>query len=225
MGLDGGTKITRSDVLRGQSWRLTNADTSRSTRGGSIPTAELLKEQQLEKSLHREIKWTTCALSEQSLEPPIVADFLGNLYNKSAVWTFLLNKNGVFEDESAKHCYRNLIRTNPTRFRHLKHRRDLFEIQTRMENDTFRCPASQLDCRSVPFSAISTCGHLFSDRAIQLMTDQKCMVCSKSFSPVEVVPINSENQTKVEQLRKRLRSGKEMKRTNKKKKIEGPHLT
>lgn len=36
MGLDGGTYITRSDVLRGQSWELNKAETSRSTRGGAV---------------------------------------------------------------------------------------------------------------------------------------------------------------------------------------------
>jgi hypothetical protein len=43
MGLDGGTKITRSDVLRGASWRLATADGSKSTRGGAISTTALLK--------------------------------------------------------------------------------------------------------------------------------------------------------------------------------------
>lgn len=36
MGLDGGTYITRSDVLRGQSWDMATADNSRSTRGGTV---------------------------------------------------------------------------------------------------------------------------------------------------------------------------------------------
>ena len=39
MGLDGGTYITRSDVLRGQSWELATADNSRSTRGGNASTS------------------------------------------------------------------------------------------------------------------------------------------------------------------------------------------
>ena len=39
MGLDGGTYITRSDVLRGQSWELSTADNSRSTRGGNASTS------------------------------------------------------------------------------------------------------------------------------------------------------------------------------------------
>ena len=36
MGLDGGTYITRSDVLRGQSWELNKNEGSRSTRGGAV---------------------------------------------------------------------------------------------------------------------------------------------------------------------------------------------
>ena len=36
MGLDGGTYITRSDVLRGQSWELNSKEDSRSTRGGAV---------------------------------------------------------------------------------------------------------------------------------------------------------------------------------------------
>ena len=43
MGLDGGTKISRSDVIRGSSWRLASTDTSRSTRGGAISTTSLLQ--------------------------------------------------------------------------------------------------------------------------------------------------------------------------------------
>ena len=36
MGLDGGTIITRNDVLRRQSQELNKADSSRSTRGGAV---------------------------------------------------------------------------------------------------------------------------------------------------------------------------------------------
>jgi hypothetical protein len=44
MGLDGGTIISRSDVIRGQSWRVNEADSSsRSTRGGQVRQAHLLR--------------------------------------------------------------------------------------------------------------------------------------------------------------------------------------
>lgn len=43
MGLDGGTYITRSDILRGQSWAMATADNSRSTRGGNASTSSAQK--------------------------------------------------------------------------------------------------------------------------------------------------------------------------------------
>ena len=43
MGLDGGTFITRSDILRGQSWAMATADNSRSTRGGDASTSSAQK--------------------------------------------------------------------------------------------------------------------------------------------------------------------------------------
>lgn len=46
-----GTKITRSDVLRGQSWRMTQADGSRSTRGGCVN--QTFQEKQLDPQTRR----------------------------------------------------------------------------------------------------------------------------------------------------------------------------
>ena len=154
MGLDGGTYITRSDVLRGQSWQLATADTSRSTRGGDASTStvrntadprdvrrDLLRKQLPSASvcsnvrpqytpyiLHRNTKWSTCSLSNQPLQEPIVADYLGNLYNRytlkliyksischaalstsrhrcqcrEAVLEFLLARSGAFVDDLAQ---------------------------------------------------------------------------------------------------------------------------
>lgn len=50
MGLDGGTVISRSDVLRGSSWRLNQSNAgSRSTRGGSVSTSEVYREPALDR--------------------------------------------------------------------------------------------------------------------------------------------------------------------------------
>lgn len=56
--------------------------------------------------LDRQTKWSICSLSGQPLHPPIVADFLGSLYNKEAVLEFLLGRAGHFADEGAEvwHC-------------------------------------------------------------------------------------------------------------------------
>jgi hypothetical protein len=48
MGLDGGTYVTRSDVLRGASWALSTADTSRSSRGGNVQSGTVFKRRRLE---------------------------------------------------------------------------------------------------------------------------------------------------------------------------------
>ncbi len=50
-GLDGGTYITRSDVLRGQSWNVATADDSRSRRGGYV--SSVYKPKTLTSAEHR----------------------------------------------------------------------------------------------------------------------------------------------------------------------------
>ena len=70
MGLDGGTVISRSDVLRGASWEVNQRDCTRSTRGGSVatgPSGQNTTEQQAE----RVASWTTCTISGSPCVPCI----------------------------------------------------------------------------------------------------------------------------------------------------------
>ncbi len=93
MGLDGGTFASRADVLRRASWSLATADTSRSTRGGSIARGSLVRT--VEQADSRElgsIRWSCCALTGEDLQAPIVACKLGALYNRESVLRFLLGK-------------------------------------------------------------------------------------------------------------------------------------
>jgi len=65
--------------------------------GGSIPTrADLVKEKQKEEKpdahIQVIIKWFYCTLSKKPLEPPVVADLAGKLYNREAIIEFLLDK-------------------------------------------------------------------------------------------------------------------------------------
>ena len=48
MGLDGGTYMSRSDVLRGSSWALSTADNSRSTRGGNVQSGTVFQHRRLD---------------------------------------------------------------------------------------------------------------------------------------------------------------------------------
>lgn len=71
-------------------------------------------------TLHRATRWTTCALSGQPLQAPVVACFLGSLYSKSAVIEWLLARAGRVEDDAAMHRYLNLLRTGGSSFDHLQ---------------------------------------------------------------------------------------------------------
>jgi len=53
MGLDGGTYITRTDVLRGQSWAYTQADSTRSTRGGAAGASTVYRPRQMDQQTER----------------------------------------------------------------------------------------------------------------------------------------------------------------------------
>lgn len=95
MGLDGGTLVTRNDVLRRQSELVNAADDSRSTRGGSVQG--VYKRRRLNSEAQRRVRWSTCALSGEPLAAPVVADYLGALFNRAAVLEFLLARRGNFE--------------------------------------------------------------------------------------------------------------------------------
>lgn len=107
MGLDGGTIATRSDILRGQSWRLANADggSLRSTRGGQLSAVGATSSAGHERHNRQQDeldRWATCALSgaalprEQSAPSTIVGCALGMLYLRDAVVEWLTG-SGQFE--------------------------------------------------------------------------------------------------------------------------------
>lgn len=72
MGLDGGTIISRNDVLRGSCWDLNKADNSRSSRGGSV--SGIYKRRKLDTRTSRWVKpshwgcrvWLMCVTSAWS---------------------------------------------------------------------------------------------------------------------------------------------------------------
>ena len=78
-----------------------------------------------------------------------MADRLGNVYNRMAVLTFLLNRKGVFKDEAERHFYGNVLQSHGLQFRHLQKRRDVFELKTGADVDwsegRVTCTISGLD--------------------------------------------------------------------------------
>lgn len=61
-------------------------------------------------------RWTTCALTGEPLAPPVVADYLGALYNKAAVLEFLLARAGAIQVGAAGLPSPPSYRAAPTAF-------------------------------------------------------------------------------------------------------------
>lgn len=56
--------------------------------------------------------------------------------------------------------------------------------------ERFVCPVTHLPATRYPFVAISSCGHVFSDRAMKQMNDASCATCGRSFKEADLIPIN-----------------------------------
>lgn len=156
----------------------------------------------------KKAKWTRCQISGVVLEPPIVADKLGNLYNKEAVVHALLKKQvpeGCGHIRSLKKDVLDLkLEKNPS--------------EGRGDFD-FQCPITGLEMNGrFRFYAILPSGHVVSHRAIK--EAKECveeLVGGASVGEESLLPINgTEEEVKV--LREKL--SKREKRRKKKKKEE-----
>ena len=189
MGLDGGTIVTRTDVLRGSSWRLANQDDGRqrSTRGGQLTaTGALLRDAAADRDAAYN-RWSCCALSGRSLVAPgthVVADQLGQLFERDAVVEFLTS-TGQFGSE---YCDRAALTAT---FGHIARLRDVFAVTlTRAHGDAaakaegappWCCavdPATETNGRHA-FVALTPCGHVVGERAWKAAGGGgACPVCS-----------------------------------------------
>lgn len=77
------------------------------------------KRRTLDARTSRVTRWSTCALSGAPLASPVVACFLGRLYNKAAVLEWLLARAGRFEEEADVHRYANQLRQAGNDFDHI----------------------------------------------------------------------------------------------------------
>eukprot|EP00698_Gefionella_okellyi_P010471 TRINITY_DN2719_c0_g2_i1.p1 TRINITY_DN2719_c0_g2~~TRINITY_DN2719_c0_g2_i1.p1 ORF type:complete len:277 (+),score=52.23 TRINITY_DN2719_c0_g2_i1:93-833(+) len=135
-------------------------------------------------------KWTVCALSNEFLQVPIVADALGNLFNKDTVLQKLLEKA-----------------LRGTRFSHIRNMKDLTNLnftandkydpkQIAMERNEkrvapFICPVTRHECNGVyKFSALKTCGCVFADQALREVKVNTCMQCGKAFTSADILRLN-----------------------------------
>ena len=186
MGLDGGTIPTRSDILRGQSWRLANNDAGaqRSTRGGQLTATGALATAGLE---HRDRRqdaadgWAMCALAGTPLvnKPgSIVACELGHLYMRDSVIEFL-GRQRMF---GSAHCDRSALERE---FGHIERLKDVFPVVLETApppaTATWCCPLDRaiLASGQHTFGVALPCGHAMRERSLALCmkSDASCPVC------------------------------------------------
>jgi len=168
--------------------------------GGSIPgRRELVKEKKQEKP----VNWRSiararalyCALSKEHFRKPIVICRLGNIFNKAAVVSALVEKK------------------MPKCFSHIKSLKNVKEAKVILKSDItgkttgeapIICPITQIECDGIhKFCMIWSCGCVISERALKELNKgkiTKCINCNKLCSQSDIINLNP---TKEEQEKSR----------------------
>jgi hypothetical protein len=201
--------------------------------GGSIPKrTELVK--QKEKTEKADINqqllssWFNCALSKRHLREPIVSCPLGKLYNKDAVLEYLLDKNTYGDGDVICGHVKNMkdfvtlrLTKNPaydnddTTNNNTTTTSNSGTVVTNSGTGTmhntatptarFICPVTLKEMNGhYRFIYLASCGCVFAEAALKEVSEKTCMKCAKSFTDMDVVPINSKEDE--EKLRDRMKS-------------------
>ena len=149
----------------------TGAGAGRGNDGGVLEKsrAYIVKEKEQEQKRdtmdYRAERWATCPLSGEVLRHPVVSDDLGNLMNKEALLTYLMEKRSI-----------------PS-LAHIRRMRDVFVVGGASgfaagTPAVFVCPITQLQaCGSHAFVALRACGCVLADRAMKEMKGDSCPAC------------------------------------------------
>jgi len=169
------------------------------TRGDLVKTKKKRKIDPSEKEEKNRSKWLLCSLTQEPLQKHIVADQLGNVFNKEDVLRHLIDK------------------TMPNQYKHIKSSKNLLELHLQSNKyydskanflagldidnlqSPFECPVTQRPMNGKhPFSALKVCGHVFYDKVLQEALQQSkplCYVCQKSFSSSDIFPLHPDEVT------------------------------
>jgi len=167
-------------------------------------------------ALLKRARWLNCALSKQLLQFPIVVDELGNIFNKEALLKCLVEK------------------TMPQRFSHIRTIKSVFDVQFSLNrkydpsqqvqvgkeeanlDSPYECLITGRPVNGQhAFSAIKTCGHIFSEKGLQQSKTQTlaCFICQKPYEQSDLVQLNPDDQVQ-EALRLKLQHSNKEKNTN-----------
>lgn len=193
MGADGGSVAKRSEIVRSDS--LVSGPTKMESRDLN--------------------QWTECAMSGEKLSDPVVSDWNGNLYNKTAILEYLLGEAPA--NSKPKTAVSQI--------------RDVVELQRDVKDglwlDAVTRKELALEGMSEDFAYLAECGHIFPVRI--LSKSDSCPECEKVYESFTILnartqSAKSSNLTRIEGLAKlglshslrKLRS-----KTSKKRSLEG----
>ena len=163
--------------------------------GGSIPdrTSQIRvrkRKRRINKAEIQKTKSNLCSMTKEQLRKPIVGDRLGQLYNKTSVIEYLLNKN------------------KPTGFEHIKSLKNIKDLKCLInDNGYIQCQISQEEFSGLnKFFFLWTCGCVFSKTAMdELNIKNKCINCNIDFDiNKDLISLNYSKKTKREILKKLL---------------------
>lgn len=172
--------------------------------GGTIPRRDELvrmkkKPEQVDKNFELNAKWFHCAISQESLHPPIVSCELGNLYNKESVLEFLLDKANATSD-IAKHIrslkdVKELKLTENPAFETQLSKGEKADAYQDFQASRYICPVVGIEMNGrYKFCFLWKCGCVFSERALKEVKSSFCHKCGQSFSDEDVVIINGSEE-------------------------------
>jgi len=164
--------------------------------GGSIPTrTDLVKIREKKKDTDPlvlvRIGWKYCSMSSQILNEPIVADDLGNLYNKEAVLKYLMSKKPepqFLHIRNLKDVVTLKLQVNPSLTDADK--KDMVKEGEDKFIPRWVCPITRVDTNGKnKFVALRSCGCVMSERGLREVPSSVCLVCAKPYTAADLLPL------------------------------------
>lgn len=201
MGGDGGQVIDRATMVRTKGWGLTKSAGGNyaNSLGEMANYVQMVSEDTGMTVLERhQFRMTTCRLTQEPLREPVVACRLGNLYNKEAFVSALLNK------------------TIPANLGHVNGLKDVKTCvltwategkdSASSKERRMVCPVTRedLDAGGSRAVLIWTSGAVVSAKALKELKMKECPVTGKAFDPdKDVIPMAPEGE-ELQKLREKL---------------------
>jgi hypothetical protein len=162
MGGDGGSIPSRIDMVKTKGY----TQSAQGSMGYSANGMRRVVEESIDPREYHRTRMTTCALTGQPLEKPVVACRAGYLFSKEAVLSHLINK------------------TIPTEFSHITSLKDIVELK----NFPGSCPITARDLNDgvTKSEAMWPCGCVIAEKALSVITNKNLTTCLSCSSEVNL---------------------------------------